>query len=137
MKYCFGWSNEDAVECPELDSLIEDVVAAFEKHGAGISLEGGYDDESAKIVLVKFEQDDFNWLTDHLREYSGGIPWLDEAKARYNQNNIERCQRYEAAKAAKAAAQKAKLEAQKQAAIDAAVRDGIELAGKRYRLVEQ
>jgi hypothetical protein len=131
--YSFGWSHvddPDAVQCPELDALVHDVIAVFGKHGAGIDLEGGYD-ESPKIVLVPYDRADFAWLTAHLDD-SRGIPWLDKAREHYRANKDAR---YKLERQAKAAAELAAKEAQEQAAHDAVLKHGIIIAGKKYRLV--
>jgi hypothetical protein len=138
-KYSFsGWAlnDPDGVECPELDALVADVKAAFEKHGAGIGVESDYE-SSDKIVLVPFGKTDFDWLTDDLDDYSGGIPWLDAARDQYHRNREARHEAERKAEADRRAQDKAMREAQKRAAEQSAIEHGIVLDGKKYRLVEE
>jgi hypothetical protein len=137
-KYRFGYGPQ--IESPELDAFVADVVAVFEQHGVGISYtqERDYDyGNESSIVLVPFDVADFDWLTGDLEDYQSGVPWLDAAKRRY-QEAVERADREQREK--KRISDRARRDAaaaQKQAQIDAAVRDGIELGGKHYKLVEQ
>lgn len=87
-KYAFGWNERAAVECPAMDSFINDLAAVCEKHGAGFEMES-YSDGGGYLVVVPYKSADFTIFSGHLDEYRGGIPWLDEAKARYDKAREE------------------------------------------------
>lgn len=139
-KYSFsGWSlreDHDAVECPELDALVSDLIAVFARYGAGIELRDNYEERS-KTILVPYEKADFDWLTDYLDDAQQGIPWLDAACAAYNSNREARYEAERKAEADRRAQDKAMRDAQRRAAEQSAIEHGVELGGKKYRLVEE
>ena len=131
--YKFGWNEEDAVQCPELEAFVADWIAVCRKHGVGFDLsresdyEGGYD---ARIVLVPFEEMDMAILTDDLEHSERGISWLDRARDEYERRRDERHRRADAAEREK----ELRLQREKAARM---LEAGIVLEGKRYRLVEE
>lgn len=114
---------------PELDAFITDIKATCARHGIGFELERGYsEDSSTDMLLVPYERADFDFITDDLDDYRGGIPWLDAAKAEWSR-------RQEAGYAARRAHEKAQAQAARQAKENAVLKDGVMLGGKKYKLV--
>ena len=101
-KYSFGWSsnNEDDVECPELSAFLEDINAVLERHGVGLEWDRDYEGYD-KIVLVPFARHDLDF-TANLSDYSGGVPWLDAAKANFEAKRKARAAQPSRSTAAKA-----------------------------------
>ena len=119
----------DAVECPELEALIDDLDAAFKKHGVGFGIERGYD-EPDKIILVPLAQADHDFMTLNLEDASPDIPWIVAARSAAM---TKRDARYSAERSAAAA----KQDALQKAKTEQLLRDGIELGGKRYKLTPE
>lgn len=121
----FSDYSEVAVACPELDAFIDDLDAVFKKHGVGVKFDSC--SEYPKLTLKPYDGD-LQAFTEHLDE-SRGIPWLDAA---YEHWGKVRDEVYEMERRAEKAAKERKAEAER----DAALKNGIVLAGKKYRLVE-
>jgi hypothetical protein len=139
-KYQFGYGQP--IESPELDAFVADVMAVFKKYGVGVcytQAEGDYDGghTDASIVLCPFDDADFDWLTGDLDDYRGGVPWLDAVKKRYRDAIEQAAREHREKELIRAQQKRDEAAAAKRAQIDAALRDGIELGGKKYRLVEQ
>jgi hypothetical protein len=124
----------DGVEIPELTAFLNELEDLFEKHGVGIDLDHGYGDERSKLRLVSYHSymnhTDADLFIRDLEDYERGIAWLDEAKAKVEANRQERWEREMAEEEAEAAEQ-AKRNA------DKVLKEGLVLAGKRYRVVEE
>jgi hypothetical protein len=127
-KYSFGWSDKDAVECPELDALLGDLEAVCKRFGVSFELESGYD-EPSKLLLIAAKEPDLSFLADHVSDFDTSVPWLAAAKRAYDakrahreheEQQQERARREDAIKAQQATA----------------LRDGVLVGGKRYKLVE-
>lgn len=133
----FGYyGDEDVVPCPELTAFLDELIDVCEKHGMGFELDGGHD-EPAKVVIVPFDKADFDWATNHLDEYQGGVPALDRAKEAQAAKREERRIRDLQASARANVARRERERLAAEAEIEAAVRLGIFLGGKHYRLVEE
>jgi len=137
LKYVFGhWQDAelDGVEIPELTAFLNELEDLFEKHGVGIDLEQAYSDEPAKLRLVSYHSymnhTDADLFVRDLEDYERGIAWLDEAKAKVEANRQARHEREEAEEHLAAIE-----EAQRNA--DKVLKEGLVLAGKRYRVVEE
>ena len=79
--YSFGYGST-RVKCAELDRFRHELRALCERYGIGFELFDNYDDcRSLRIVSIK--EADFDIFIDGLDNYTGGIPWLDEAKAEH------------------------------------------------------
>lgn len=93
-KYSFSnFDDVSAVEIPKLDMFIEEFKLLCEMYGIGFQLENY--DEHGYVVPVPAKDADYDFLTNHIHEYGGGIPWLDEAEAEYNQRREEQRKRDE------------------------------------------
>ena len=124
--------DEAKVECPQLDIFIKELKAVCKRHGIGFTLEDtgyGYDCSVPEMVMVPFKSADFDWITNGLDEYRGGIPWLDAAKAEYIARRDGHYEEQEV-RTAKAEAGRQKYAAEQ------LIHQGIELGGKHYKLVE-
>lgn len=126
-KYDFGWGKAYAVECPELDAFIGDIVSVCKKHGVGIDVDRGSYDDRARIAIVPFDRADFDFITDDLEEYRGGVPWLDKAKALYRE-------RYDSHRAAEDAARTEQNRLAEEAKAKLILENGVIVAGKHYKL---
>lgn len=124
-KWNFGdYPCDVNVECPELDAFLDDLDAVLKKHGVGIEFDRW--DEYPKLTLVPYDGD-LSMFTDHL-DYGGRIPWLEDAKKRWHAAAAAYSERR---KAEEEAARKAKAEAER----DRALKEGVVLAGKRYKII--
>lgn len=127
MGYKFGWRGPE-VEIPELEAFMTELRALCERYGIGFEL-NSYGEGCGGIVIVPFDNGDWDIFADHLEEYEGGIPFLDQAKAEYERLQEEQRQRQA----------QAELERNKraQAADEERLRrDGIRLSDGLYRLVK-
>lgn len=142
-KYLFGEHDNDinnGVECPEMDALLDDMMAVCRKHRVGLTMENEYrDDARARLQLVMFTPESPNVdpiepLLTGLRGYDGNVPWLQEAKVLYDahRRQLEHAKREERREQER----RAKLLAEQHIA-DQAIANGVLLAGKRYKLVPE
>lgn len=128
-EWTFGYGNEDAVECPELDAFRNDLIALCRKHGVSIEHERGWDGEGGNIKLIPYRDGDaLDDVFRYLEEAERGIPWLDAARVQYESNRNRRA----AARRKAEADLKAALEKRQ---VDEALAKGVVLQGKKYRLV--
>lgn len=122
--YGFDAYSGVKVPCPELDAFLDDLDAVLKKHGVGIEFDRW--DEYPKLTLVPYDGD-LSMFTDHLSD-CGRIPWLEAAKERWTKARDAHRERERLAEEAR---RKAKAEADR----DRALKDGVVLAGQKYRLV--
>lgn len=137
-KYGFGYSSEDAfsVEIPEMDAFIGEIKAVCAKHGVGFDLERGYsDDSSTDFLIVPYEKANFDFFTEDLDDYNGGVPWLDDAKKEWDRRRSAHYEAQRAAEAANRTRAAAAKKAQQEALEADAIRNGLILGGKKYKLV--
>jgi hypothetical protein len=129
-KWTFGYGDEDAVECPQLDAFRNDLIALCRKHGVSIEHERGWGDgDSGHIKLIPYREGDaLDDVFYHLEDAGEGISWLDSARDQFHANQQRR---YDARRKAEAD-QKAALEKRQ---VDEALAKGVVLQGKKYRLV--
>lgn len=93
-KYKFGWSRDAAVPCHKLDEFMDELDALCKRYGIGFEMEG-VGDGYGKLVPTSYTSGDFNMFVAHTEDYAGGVDWLDEAKARYENLEKQQSERYE------------------------------------------
>lgn len=82
--YSFGWTDEANVPIPELDAFMTALEALCRQYGIGFEMD--YIGEGRQLILVTFERADFEVFTSDLDDAPAGIPWLDDARKRYEAN---------------------------------------------------
>ena len=122
------------VPIPELDAFIESFRELCREHGVGLSIaEDLYDEfngRGVKLALVPFEQAEFGFVVEALQNYEGGVLWLDSAREEFKRKDAE----MRKAADLKEQRNRANLERVK---IEIALRKGIEIGGKRFRVVPE
>ena len=128
-KYNFGGYHPEAnVECSQLDAFLDALEAVCEKHGLGFQKD--YDDRRTIILVPYAEGEDLQDFLASDLELATDIPWLAAAMDFYKAN-VRRIREREDAR------REAEQVAAGRAHRERLLRDGIELEGKRYRLVEK
>lgn len=142
-KYAFGWDDDAAVECAELDALLEDIEAVLSKHGVGFVLEHDYEERS-KIMLVKYDRAVVQAvgyysiaLIESLSDYREGIDWLDRARSAYDAKCREVMKQKEALRAARENELREARENAKALRAQEVIRDGLIIDGTHYKLVKE
>jgi hypothetical protein len=84
-KYAFN--RYRSIEVPELDAFTIELTGLCERYGIGFDNMSHGDGEgcSRSLIIIPFEQADFEIFTGYLKEYKGGVPWLN-----VNQTKMER-----------------------------------------------
>ena len=83
MKYSFNHAGP-YVEIPELDAFLHEFRQLCKKHDLGYVLEDDGDSDASFLRPVAFNRCDWDIFTESLHLYTLGVPFLDEAKARWN-----------------------------------------------------
>lgn len=80
-RYSFHWSDpeEGWVEVRELDTFLARLKALCKEYGIGFELDS-YDSGGEKLVIVPYDEMDWDIITADLSDYDRGIPFLDKAK---------------------------------------------------------
>lgn len=133
MRYGFGTTDDACkVECPELEAFLGDLIAVCERHGVVPALEESWHNDELMLVLQPFTAKDAVGLIDALTENledARGPDWLLAAKERCEENKRMR-------DAVDAAERRLLARARQHAEERALLAQGIVVAGKHYRLVE-
>lgn len=115
------------MEIPELDKFLEEYRALCERHGVQFSSENYDYDGGAYVTIERFSNGGFHLNLD---ESDFTIPFM--AKAR---QEAERLRDIESA--ADAARKKKAAEDRREAEENAALKNGVMLNGKRYKLIPE
>lgn len=139
MKYSFTGNDLDAVEIPELEGWVADIVAVCARHGIGFNIDDGHD-TAAYIVLEPFKTERDGEEMEALLCSSIGTAYdfrnefMVQAKERSTAIRDERHkERAAAERALEASRRRVKNEMDERALLA----DGVVVAGKRYKLVEE
>ena len=134
MKYSFNHAGP-YVEIPALDSLLHELRHICKQYHVGFRMVQMPSDYSL-ISFVADQEFDPDMFTDGLHLYESGVPFLDEARRRWDVAVAKLAEE----EAARREAQKQKLEAEAQQRIEraeTALREhGITLSDGNYRLVK-
>lgn len=83
-RYSFGDTDRVTVEIAELDALLDEIDQACARRGVQMWFVGS---EQTDSIFIGPAEAGERWrcFTPNLEAYDGGVPWLDQAKARWQQ----------------------------------------------------
>lgn len=135
MKYSFNHAGP-YVEIPALDSFFHELRNICKKFNIGYRLEQS-SDGFAFLNLVPAERCDWDMFIDNLADYESGVPFLDEAKARW-QLAVTRLEAQEAVRREERKQKAAEQDHQRLMRQEAGLREhGLTLSDGKYRLVKE
>lgn len=90
MPYSFGTFGPH-VEIPEMDAFRTELFDLCSKYGLGFSLTGSYEGWAA-LAITSVDLGEWD-LFENLGDYAGGVPFLDEARQRWQALQAEERER--------------------------------------------